>query len=76
MHGRVEILCEAALVNLHLAVGYAKDTIADLRKEMTVMAHDNDCAFEILQRVGENLSGADVEVVGRFVEDDEVDRPH
>ena len=50
--------------------------VDDLVHEIAVVADDDDAAVEILEVLLENLQGIDVEVVGRFVEDEEVGALH
>lgn len=46
--------------------------LLDLRDEVAVVADDDERAVEVAERVFEGLLGGDVEVVGRFVEEEHV----
>jgi len=48
--------------------------IGDFLQEVTVVAHHDEGSLELLEGVHEDLPRLDVEVVGRFVEDQEIDR--
>jgi len=44
----------------------------DVVEEAPVVAHQQQCSLVLLQPLLEQLQGFDVEVIGRFIQDDEV----
>ena len=46
--------------------------IYNLIHEVSVMAHHDDAASKVTQVLLQHLQGEDVEIIGRFIEDEEV----
>ena len=72
--GLAQVVFVIALVDPHLAVVDLKDPVDQAAQEVAVMADQHDRAGELLQGVQQHLAGLDVEVVGRLVEDQQVER--
>ena len=53
-----------------------EQVVNDLVHEITVVAHHDDAAWEVLQVFLQDLQRLDVEVVGGFVEDKEIGVAH
>ena len=67
------VLAVVALVELHVRVAFEGDDVrGDAVQEPAVMRDDQGAARELQQRVFERAQGFDVEVVGRFVEQQHV----
>ena len=43
-------------------------------KKVAVMAYNDKCAVEVLKRLLQHVLGLEIKVIGRLVEDEEVDR--
>ena len=42
-------------------------------KKVAVVAYNNKCAVEVLKRLLQHVLGLEIKVIGRLVEDEEVD---
>ena len=71
------ILCVVAREVLYVTVAVEdEDVVHHFVHEVAVVAHHDEASAEILQVLLEDLQRHDIEVVGGFVEDEEVGRPH
>ena len=64
-------------MRMRIRPGFAAELqhpVADATQEGAVVRHEDHRAFERLQRIDQHFLGGQVEVVGRFVEHQEVRR--
>lgn len=69
-----EEFVDAAEVFAHALVAEFVDFRDESVEEVTVVGNDNQCAVEVLKGLFQNVLCLEVEVVGRLVKDEQVDR--
>jgi hypothetical protein len=68
------VIVEIALERLHMAALHQPKPVGAGLQQIAVMRHQNDGARIIVDRFDQRGAAVDVEMVGRFVEDDELRR--
>ena len=72
--GLFEVVVVVAVVDAHLPAIDFEDAVDEAAQEVAVMADEDHRTGEVLQGCQQRFPGLDVEVVRRFVEDQQVDR--
>lgn len=67
-----EIIIIVAFIDAHLTMIDLKDPGNKRAQKMPVMTHQEDGAFKFLQGFEQHLPGEDVKMVGRFIENQEI----
>ena len=70
----LEELVDAAQVLAHSAAAELIDFRHQSVKEITVVAHHDERAVKVAQRLFENILGLEIKVVGGLVENKQIDR--
>ena len=71
--GLAQVVVIIAFIDPHLAVIDLKDPIDEAAQKVPVMTDQDDRSFKLLQGLKKDLPGMDIQVVGRLVEDQEVE---
>ncbi len=66
------VVVQVAVEDLELAVGHQPERIGHGFDQVTIVGHDHHAALEALQCDGERMAHVDVEVIGRFIQQQQV----
>ena len=66
------VVFKIAVERFDFAAVYQVEIVGGGADQVAIVRHDNQCAFELNQRFGQRLTHVEIQVVGRFIEQQQV----